>query len=454
MDENGPVSAAGRGRGVLASIRIAAGKPLPQGANLILSRFHPDGRLHKARESSNAAGPLLSLPGVVVLAAVLVLAAWHRQPGVLLLAGLFVSLAALSGLWSRLSLVGVRLERHIDGTRRFPGEAFACRLRLVNRKPLPLPWVQVETRLPPGFSEATAGQAPGAAVRRTASLLWYRSVTWTLSIACTQRGVYPLAPPTVASGDMLGLYPRRRTAGPAEELIVYPRIFPVDPHLIPSVQPMGELPAARRLFRDPTHTIGVRAYDRRDSLRLIHWKATARRGELQVRVPAATTAFTVALFLDVGSFATDGLPAEADFETAVSAAGSIAAALSERGNPVGLFVNTRLTGTGQPAVIPPGAAPGRLTDILETLARVTGRCSRPFDAFLEDQKRLLRAGTTVVCLVGRPHPELPAMVAGLGRAGLKRLVLLIGDGAAPVLPDGTPQRRIRHADDLAAGRRA
>ena len=419
-----------------------------------MSRVHPNGRPYQAKESTRAAGALLSLPGVAALAAVMVLAAWHRLAAVLLLAGLFVALAALSGLWSRLSLAGVRLERRLDGTRRFPGEAFGCRLRLVNRKPLPLPWVQVETRLPPGFVEAGTAAPAAGAVRRTASLLWYRAITWELSIACTQRGVYPLAPPTVASGDLLGLYPRRRTAGPVEELVVYPRIFPVDPHLVPTVHPMGDVPASRRLFRDPTHTIGVRAYDRRDSLRLVHWKATARRGELQVRVPAATTAFSAALFLDVESFAPGGAAAEADLELAVSVAGSIAAALCEKGSPVGLFANTRLTGSGRPAAIAPGAARGRLAEILEALARVTAARSLPFDVFLEDQKRFLPAGTTAVFIAGRPHPALPALAAGLSAAGLKRMVLLIGDAEAPGLPDGTLWRRIRRPEDLAAGGRA
>jgi uncharacterized protein (DUF58 family) len=405
----------------------------------------------KTRESTRAAGSLLSLPAVIVLSAALVLAAWYRLTGILLLTGLFVSMAGLSGMWSRLSLVGVRAERHVDGTRRFPGEAFVCRLRLINRKPLPLPWVQVEIPLPPGFTAGTAAEPAAGVIRRSASLLWYRSVTWSLSILCPRRGFYALAPPTVVSGDMLGLYPRRRTVGPVEHVIVYPRVVPVDTRIIPSIQPMGEFPAARRLFRDPTHAIGVRAYDRRDSLRLIHWKATARRGDLQVRVPAATTAYAVALFLDVDSFAAEGSVKEAEFELALSAAASIAAALAGRGNPVGLFVNTRLADTGQPAAIRPSAAKGCLTDILKALAKATARRSLPFDLFLEDQKRFLPAGTTVVVVVGRPPSSLPLLVAGLGEVGFKRLVLLVGEAEAPALPDGTPLRRIRHADDLVLG---
>jgi hypothetical protein len=52
-------------------------------------------------------------------------------------------------LWKRLSLVGVQAERHLTGTRFFPGEPIACTLRLFNRKPLP--WVQLENDLRAGL---------------------------------------------------------------------------------------------------------------------------------------------------------------------------------------------------------------------------------------------------------------------------------------------------------------
>lgn len=406
---------------------------------------------HPPRESVQPAGVLFSWPGVAALSVVLVLTAWHRQTGILLLTSLFTAMAVLSALWSRVSLVGVHTERRLDGTRRFPGEAFTGRLRLFNRKPLPLPWVELEMPLPAGFTDDAAGAGDGT-VRRAASLLWYRSIAWPFRLVCSRRGYYPLAPPTVTSGDILGLYPRRRSAGAVDHLIVYPRLYPVDTRLIPSIRPMGELPAERRLFRDPTHTAGVREYDRRDSLRRIHWKATARRGELQVRVPAATTAHTIAFFLPVESFPTDRPQADADFELALSAAASIATALAERGNPVGIFANTRSADTGDPAAVPPSAARGRLPDLLESLAKATPRPGRPFGAFLEDQTRFLPAGTTVVLIVGGHPPDgMDRLTARLAVAGFQRAVLWVGDCDGCALADDTPQRRIRNPEDLVHG---
>lgn len=406
----------------------------------------------EAKDSTAAAGNLLKAPGLAALAAVFVLAAWHAQAGILLLAGLFLATAGLARLWNRLSLSGVRVERHLNGTRFFPGEPIACTLRLFNRKPLPLPWVQLENDLPAGFRLDEPVGPPGAvAIRRSASLLWYRGITWKLKLIGGRRGYYPIGPLKITSGDFLGLYSRSRRAGGTEHLIVYPRIFPVDTRLIPALYPMGEARAARRLFRDPTHAIGVREYFQGDGLKLIHWKATARRGDLQVKVLDATTAFNVAMVLAVESFRDNGVLAEADFEFGISAAGSIAAALCEHGSPVGLFVNTCLADTGQPAAIAPGAGRNRVTEILEALAKVTDRSSGSAAAFLEGQKERLTAGTTMIFILGRLPDRFSEQLADLRAAGFRLLVLLVGGHDAPALPPDVPWRRIRHAGDLAGG---
>ncbi len=403
---------------------------------------------------TTAAGNLLTLPGLVALAVVFLLAAWYSQPAILMLTGLFLSTAGLARLWNRFALTGVWAERDLETTRFFPGEPIECTLRLFNRKPLPLPWVQLEHDLPPEFVLVEpAGRRNETPIRRAAALLWYRSITWKLRLAGERRGYYPLGPMKLTSGDFLGLYSRSRLDGNPTHLIVYPHIFPVDTRLIPSLHPMGEFQAVRPMFRDPTHTIGVREYLRSDSLKFIHWKATARRGDLQVKVLAATTAFKVALFLDVDSFRSDDAFAEADFELGISMAGSIATVLCERGSPVGLFVNTRLADTGQPAVIAPGAGRSRIVEILETLAKVTGRSSGPAAAFLDAQKFCLAAGTTLIFLVARPADGFADLLAGLKSTGFKVLMLLVGEQADPAVPPGVPWHRVRRSDDLAGDAR-
>jgi uncharacterized protein (DUF58 family) len=400
-----------------------------------------------------AAGNLLKPGGVGAVAALLVFAAGLSQPAPALLAAFFLALAGLARLWCRLAIWGVTVERRFRGRRFFPGEPIRASLRVANRKPLPLAWVEVEQELPAAIlPEGHRGPEGRGGSRHGAALLAYREVAWELKLTAPRRGYYPLGNLRATSGDLLGLYTRTRTFPRGEPLIVYPRIHPLDTRAIPSLHPMGAFPAPRRHFQDPTHAVGVRPWRPGDSLRRIHWKASARSLELQVKVLAATTDFKAALALDVESFRPEeGLEEEA-FELAISISASVAAALSRGGSPVGLVVNTRLADTGLPAVLLPAAGPERLAELLEALAKVTAQPSGPLAGLLDACRARLAAGTTVVAVAGRPPATLPGFCAELAQSGLKPLVILVGDHPAPPLPPQVPLRRIRSPEELAAMR--
>ena len=401
------------------------------------------------QDTTIAACNLLKGPGLLGLGAVFVLAAWTCRPEILMLSGLFLATAGLARLWSRVCLSGVRAEVTFQGLRFFPGQTIACQLHLINRKPLPLAWIEIENKLPAGLTLVEGkGQRDAGAIRRSASLLWYRSIRWQVDLIGDKRGYYPIGPMTLASGDLLGLYCRSRATANKVHLIVYPRLFGVDTGFLTSLNPMGDLRVSGRPFRDPSHTIGVRDYQHNDSLRFIHWKATARRGDLQVKTLAATTTFNLTLVLDVESFWGEQGLDEEDFELAISSAGSLAAALCRRSNPVGLLANTCLADTGQPALIAPGAGPSAIRHILETLAKVTGRSSSPVLALLENQKSRLAAGTTIVFILSRFPAGFAERLAGYTASGSTIMVLVVGDRAEPVLPPAVAWRRVLSPMDL------
>lgn len=402
------------------------------------------------RVSSQPAGYLLSRWGLLVLFAFLLLAAWHRQPVIVVLLGLVLSAAGLAKLWSRLSLVGVRCERVLSERRVFPGEHIELTLKLVNRKLLPLPWAQVDDKLPVAFAPGIAtepGNRPGyGLLSKGASLLWYSQVRWRQQLDCNQRGYYPLGPVTVTSGDIFGFYPRSLTEPQVDHVIVYPRIFPVRQLDIPSQFTLGDTRAERRIFLDPTRVIGVRDYTHHDSLRHIHWKATARHQELQVKVFEPTTTVKAALFVAVDSFNYDGSLHEADFELAISTAASIANYVTGRSSSVGLFVNTRLADTGQPASIQPGSGTSQLVAILEALAKVTAIASAPFDEFFSAEQRTLSWGTTLIVIYSRPTESLGRLLANLRADGRKLLVFQVGNFAS----DHSGEYRVNNPEDLVA----
>ena len=403
--------------------------------------------------STQPAGYLLGRFGLLALLGVLLLAAWFGQFLVVIILGLFLSAAGISRLWSRLSLVGVNCQRFLSEQRLFPGEYVELRLRLVNRKLLPLPWIQIDSEIPAGLTPDISlrpGNKPGVNfLSNAASLLWYMGINWRHRLLCSKRGYYSLGPITVTSGDVFGFYPRSVTQPLIDYVIVYPKIFPLTQLGLPSLYPLGETKAERHIFEDPTRTIGVRDYSSHDSLKHIHWKASARHQKLQVKVFEPTTTLNVALFLAVDSFQhNDGVSGEEDFELGISTVASIANCVVQQRSPVGLYVNTCLPDSSQPIRISPGSSTSQLVSILESLAKVVLRPSGSFGEFLQSEWGSLSWGTTLIIVISRPLDSLPGLLGMLREAGHKPLVLQIGEPQSSEVDHTVSWYNVKHPSEL------
>ena len=217
---------------------------------------------------------------------------------------------------------------------------------------------------------------------------------------------------------------------------------------LPSLYPLGETTAGRRIFEDPTRVIGVRDYSPRDSRRHIHWKASARRQELQVKVFEPTTTFKVAIFLAVDTFRQ--VPGDnEDLELGISTAASIANYLIDKHSSVGLFVNSRLADSGQPVTLLPGGGTGRLIEILEALAKVTPAPSGPFEEFLPAERARLPWGTTFLFVVGAPAASFEVLLAGLSENGYRPVVIQIGGGEEVKSTGDVAWQHVSRPGDLA-----
>lgn len=382
------------------------------------------------RFSSQQVGYLLGRFGLVAMLACLLLAAWNGQILIVIVLGLVLSAAGLAKLWSRLSLSGIQCQPVLSENRIFPGEYIELKLRLVNRKLLPLPWIQVDYEIPlvfnPDVSLAPANRPGAGFLSKASAMLWYTGVNWRYSLHCNKRGYYQMGPVTVTSGDIFGFYPRSFTKSLIDHVIVYPRIFSIAQLGLPSLYPLGETKAERLIFGDPTRIIGVRDYTPQDSLRHIHWKATARHQNLQVKIFEPTTTLKVALFLAVESFEQNGIYNEDDFELGISTAASIASYVTEQNSPVGLFVNARLADSGESARISSACGTNQLVSILEALAKVTPNPSGSFEEFLQGEQRRLPWGTTLIIIIARPSENMAGLLARLRESGHKPMVLQIG----------------------------
>lgn len=133
------------------------------------------------------------------------------------------------------------------------------------------------------------------------SLGGFEKVRRKLRFTCMKRGLYRIEHAELVSYDMFFARPMVHKVFLNTELCVYPSLLPVR-HLLPIFQTMyGELATHTPLFENLYAFAGVREYMPQDSMRKIHWKASARMGTWQVKTTEYSASTPVVIMLNLES---------------------------------------------------------------------------------------------------------------------------------------------------------
>ncbi|WP_250291957.1 DUF58 domain-containing protein [Frankia sp. CiP1_Cm_nod1] len=182
------------------------------------------------------------------------------------------------------------------------------------------------------------------------------------------RGRYLIGPMAIRITDPFGLCELTRTFRSRDELVVTP---PVE--TLPASRPGRQITIGDLRQRDRptmgTDDFVTRPYQAGDDLRRIHWRTSARAGELMVRREESSRPASATVLLDTRSAAWAGQGPASSFEWAVSAAGSVAAHLTESGHLVDLICDGSLAAA--PAAGGPRKPTRSTTALLDALAVVT-----------------------------------------------------------------------------------
>jgi len=294
------------------------------------------------------------LPGLVLFLLALQVLFPYRGWQVLL-----VGLAAawlLAYLWARSLARGLHLTRVMRFGWVQVGDHMLERFQLANDGWAPAVWAEVidYSTLP----DYQAGR--GVEVGRK------QSVRWHVEALCTRRGLYTLGPTSVRTGDPFGLYTVTLHYPDTLPLLVLPPVVPL-PAI--EVSPGGKAGDGRPRPNAPERTISVssvREYVPGDSLRWVHWRTSARRDDLFVRLFDGVPASDWWILLDMDRHVQLGEGADATEEHAVI----LAASLADKGLQARQAVGLAAYGE-QWVTLPPHAGKGQRWSILRSLALVS-----------------------------------------------------------------------------------
>ena len=354
----------------------------------------------------------------------------------------------ISRLWNRVSLEEVSYERHLSDDRAFIGDEISMTVTLTNKKPIPLGTVEIEDEIPKSIEIAdghvVASPIPNSqTLRHSTSMAWYERIRWEHRMKCTQRGLYRIGPARIQSGDLFGFFSSGKTVANDDYLLVYPRVVPLSELGLPAARPLGEVGGGIKIFPDPSRPSGIREYQPGDPLKTIDWKASARRQSLQVRTFEPSSTMTVLLVVVVETTPVHWagyLPAS--LERVVTAAASVASYASERQYSLGLFSNGPPILADRPMRIPPTRSPEQLTAILEALATIRPLPLGPMSAQLEEHARNFPLGATLVVIAALISAELVETIGNLKAKGYRIVVLYVGEGSCPQMPEGVMVRQL------------
>jgi uncharacterized protein (DUF58 family) len=139
------------------------------------------------------------------------------------------------------------------------------------------------------------------------------------AIPTQRRAVLKVGPVSVVRGDPLGLFERVQRRDEPVDLYVHPKTVLFDGQSLGFLRDLEGLPAAD-LSRDDISFHALRQYEPGDDRRHVHWRSTARTGQLMVRQFEETrrSHFVIGLSRHPSDYRDPE-----DFELAVSAAGSL-----------------------------------------------------------------------------------------------------------------------------------
>lgn len=353
---------------------------------------------------------------LVVIAAVLLIGAFSTELDFLFyLVYLGILVVGGSYILTRLGLADLEAGYAVNQLTGQVGDRLQLTYTLRNTSRVPKPWLEIHnpTTLPGGL--------PGRAI----SLGSRSERSWLVRAELVRRGHFRVEPLQIRTGDPFGFFEASAAVGQGVAVVVYPRVEALPLWRLPAASIEGSHAAPERTLQTSPLATAVRPYAPGDAFNRIHWKSTARHGEIQVKEFELEQTADAWIFLDLERAAQGGQGDDSTVELAVRAAASIAAKALLENRAVGLTVNGH-----RQAVVPVDRGSRQHLRIMQLLAAVEGDGTSPLVECLVNHAGRLRRGMTVIVITASTDPAWVRPIAALRTRGIGSVVVTVDALAA------------------------
>ena len=290
------------------------------------------------------------------------------------------------------------------------GDRMRVTYTLRNRSRLRKPWLEVHnpTTLPGGL--------PGRAI----TLAGNAERSWLIRAPLSRRGHFRIEPLHIRTGDPFGFFEASATVGQGVSVVVYPRLEPLPLWRLPSASLEGSHASRERTLQTTPLATTVRPYAPGDSMNRIHWRSTARHGEIQVKEFDLEQTADAWLILDLQRGIQAGHGEESTTEAAIRAAAAIADRALAENRAVGMTINA-----GRTAYLPADRGGRQHQKVMQLLAAVEADSSTPLVETLIGSVGRLRRGMTAVVITASLDPSWVRPLASLRARGVACVVITL-----------------------------
>ena len=305
-----------------------------------------------------------------------------------------LGLVILYLLWNltiRLGLNRLNCWRTFSRESFFEGEAGELAEVVRNDTPFLIPWLRVESCISPHIRLGSQENLQVSGEMYYCSfftMMPYQQIRRRHKVTFLKRGAYDLGNAALTSGDVLGAFSLSRSQNLSTPVLVYPRLLDPEELPVPVSQLLGELARRQQLQTDHFLVRGIRAYQPGDPVRDIHWPATARMGEAQVRLHdySARNKLLVVLNVQFQELQLNNYIPDTEsgpIEEGIRLAASICVHSLRSGMAAGIAANMPQGSGSEPTVILPAEGNPQEAELLNACARLNIHCAQLFPSFLE-----------------------------------------------------------------------